>query len=382
MPRPIRLEIHVDAMRHNLAVVRSRLQGGARVWAVAKAHAYGHGIAQAVAGFANADGLAVLDLHEAVVARDLGWSKPILLIEGAFHEGDLSEMARLDLSTVVSTPEQARMALESARVPSQVWVKLNTGMNRLGLRPDRDAPTFIRLLQGIESRMDQPLNWMMHFANADASLRAEAPEPRVSWTSQKTLFDQCLAQWGRSLRSGGFRSLANSAATLALPETHADWVRPGTALYGGTPFSHDEPNRSSAALGLRPVQHFLSEVIAIQELDTGDAVGYGSRFQAQRPTRIAVVACGYADGYPRSAPDGTPVWIEGRALPMAGRVSMDMLTVDVTDHPLVHVGSAVELWGDHLPIDQVANLSGTIGYELMTRITPRVPRRVIDLSTN
>jgi alanine racemase len=270
------------------------------------------------------------------------------------------------------------MFLDSPAVPKEVWIKLNTGMNRLGLRADQEFDRMLEQLKSIEARINRPLNWMMHFANADASSLPDAPTPAVSWASQQNVFENWLARLFNTLRSGGARSLANSAASMTLPQTHADWVRPGTALYGGTPFSHAEPNRSSEALGLMPVQRFLSEVIAIQELKVGEAVGYGSRFRAERPTRIAVVACGYADGYPRSAPDGTPVWIAGRAVPMAGRVSMDMLTVDVTDHPAVAVGSKVELWGTHLPIDQVANISGTIGYELMTRITPRVPRVVMN----
>jgi len=359
-------------MRHNLAVVRQRV-GRARVWAVAKANAYGQGIDQAVEGFRQADGLAVLDLHEAQMARDRGWAKPILLIEGAFCAADLAEISRLDAQTVISTPEQAAVFLKADQVPTQVWIKLNTGMNRLGFNPYSDQAAMVEQLKAVEARINHPLHWMTHFANADdVSLTTELP-----WQAQQQRFTHWTKTLLSHLRSGGCYSLANSAATLLHPESHADWVRPGIALYGATPLAHAKAPHTATGLGLQAVQSLLAEVIALQSVRRGEAVGYGSRFVASRDMRIAVLACGYADGYPRSAADGTPVWIEGKPAALVGRVSMDMVTIDVTDHPEVRVGSEAQLWGSHVAIDDVANRAGTIGYELMSKITNRVPR-VID----
>lgn len=367
MPRPIVLHIHVSALRHNLAVLRSRV-GASKIWAVAKANAYGQGIEQAVQGFAQADGLAVLDLEEAVCARRAGWGKPILMIEGSFGPGDLSVMAEHHLSTVISHEAQAHEWLTARAVAGQVWIKLNTGMNRLGFGEEVPVEKLAEIINRISQKMNAPCGVMTHFANADTN---------DGWQTQHTTFMRKV-QALRSLcgRSIGPVSLANSAASLTVPHSHADWVRPGIALYGATPFAHDQAGRSAQAFGLKPVQTLRARVIAIQQVRAGGAVGYGARFVAQRDSRIAVIACGYADGYPRSAPDGAPVWLEGKMLPLAGRVSMDMITVDVTDHDRVLVGSEAELWGEHVAIDDLANRSGTIGYELMTKVTARVQRIV------
>jgi alanine racemase len=373
MPRPIRLLIHIDAMRHNLATIRQRV-GRSRIWAVAKANAYGQGIDQAVAGFEQADGLAVLDLHEARLARDRGWSKPILLIEGAFGAQDLAEIRRLDAQTVIATPEQAAVFLKADQVPTQVWIKLNTGMNRLGFNPATDQNAMLDQLKAIEARIDQPLHWMTHFANAD-NLSSTVG---VSWQEQGQRFTHWTKTLLSHLRSGGCYSLANSAASLLHPDSHADWVRPGIALYGATPLSDAMASHTARGLGLRPVQSLHAEVIALQDVKRGEAVGYGSRFVAADDMRIAVLACGYADGYPRSATDGTPVWVEGELATLVGRVSMDMVTIDVTNQPTVRVGSEAQLWGSHVAIDEVANRAGTIGYELMSKITNRVPRVIND----
>lgn len=379
MTRPITLTIHIDAMRHNLATLRSRV-GASRIWAVAKADAYGHGIAHAVEGFSQADGLAVLDLHEAQRARDAGWTRPILMIEGAFSIQDLEAMAELDLATVIHTEEQARMFVQARRVPTHVWIKLNTGMNRLGIGREVSDDALLTLANLISSKTAKPIGWMTHFANADGV--ADGP---YGWREQAERFheryDKLLsasrgfsAQMDLSLMRGPL-SLANSAASLVAPDTHADWVRPGVALYGATPFDGGGPGRSAAAFGLKPAQSLTSEIISVQHLLAGDAVGYGSRFVAPQPMRIGVVAAGYADGYPRSAPDGTPVGVQGRRVSLIGRVSMDMITVDLTEHPEARVGSAVELWGQQVAIDEVAQAAGTIGYELMTKVTERVARR-------
>ncbi|WVN40880.1 alanine racemase [beta proteobacterium MWH-UniP1] len=369
MPRPIRLTVHIDAMRHNLSCIRQRV-GQSRIWAVAKANAYGQGIAQAVRAFASADGLAVLDLSEAQAARESGWAKPILMIEGAFSAEDLSVMAQLDLTTVISTPEQAQCFIQASQTPSSAWVKLNTGMNRLGLNPQLSDTEIADLLLPIQQKLRQPLGWMTHFANADTD---------DGWQAQLSCFQGWQPRLARAIGGAvGPVSLANSAASLSIPQAYADWVRPGIALYGATPWADGVAAHTAAGLGLRPVQQLTSEIIAIQQVKRGEAVGYGARFVADRDRRIGVVAVGYADGYPRLAPDGTPVWVAGRIVPLAGRVSMDMITVDLTDHPGAVVGSPCELWGEHVAIDDVANRSGTIGYELMTKITARVPRMVVE----
>jgi alanine racemase len=368
MPRPIRLHIRTQAMAHNLHIVRTRV-GASQIWAVAKANAYGQGIEQAVVGFAQADGLAVLDLEEAVRARQSGWAKPILMIEGAFDSSDLNTMAARELSTVITNDTQAQQFLNASDVPQHVWIKLNTGMNRLGFGGDYSNEVIADIARKISAKTGLPCGFMTHFANADRE---------DGWQAQQEAFLQRLAALKALCGNAvGAVSLANSAASLVVPQSHKDWVRPGIALYGATPFMHDAPGRSAQALGLRPVQSLRAQVIALQHVRSGEEVGYGSRFVASRDSVIAVIACGYADGYPRNAPDGTPVWLEGRIVPIAGRVSMDMITVDVTDHPAVRLGSEAELWGDHVAIDDLANRCGTIGYELMSKVTARV-KRVIE----
>jgi alanine racemase len=369
MPRPILLTIRIDAMRHNVSVARKAL-GQSRIWAVAKANGYGQGIARAVEGFADADGLAVLDLAEAQQARALGWAKPILMLEGAFAAEDLAEMKHLNASTAITTIEQASMFNNAPTVPDGVWIKLNTGMNRLGIPSRENHDQLARLTQDLGYRTQSPIHFMMHFACADMA---------TGWESQFDEFQAVFAALkSRLAKQVGQASLANSAAVFGHPQTHADWVRPGIALYGATPFEDAAPARSASGLGLKPVQSLTTQIIGVQTLKAGDTVGYGGRFRATRPSRIGVIAAGYADGYPRCAPDGTPVWIAGRRVPIAGRVSMDLITVDLTDHPEAVVGSGVELWGEHLPIDDVARHCGTVGYELMTAVMPRVPRKIMD----
>ncbi|MBU3725723.1 MAG: alanine racemase [Burkholderiaceae bacterium] len=369
MPRPIALTIQIDAMRHNLSTVRRRV-GEARIWAVAKADGYGHGIANVVQGFDQADGLAVLDLAEAQIARQHGWSKPILMIEGAFSADDLAQMLRLNATATITTMEQAEMFLAADFVPQAVWIKLNTGMNRLGFSASAGIEPLAAMIARINARLAKPAGLMMHFACADTE---------AGWRDQFQEFHRLLPILQQRLGLQSIPvSLSNSAAVFALPQAHGDWVRPGIALYGGTPFQDADAGHAAQGLGLVPAQQLTSRVIAIQHIKAGDTVGYGARFRAARASRIGVIAAGYADGYPRAAPDGTPVWVAGRQVPIAGRVSMDLITVDLTDHPQADVGAPVELWGDAVPIDVVANACGTIGYELMTRVTPRVPRKIVD----
>jgi alanine racemase len=344
-------------MRHNLAAARVRA-AGRKVWAVVKANAYGHGIERAVQGFAEADGLALIDLDEARRAREAGWTRPVLLLEGLFEAPDIAAARTLGLTVVVHQEEQVRL-LETAPtdIPIGVHIKLNTGMNRLGFAPGEFAAVRARLARLASVRID---GLSMHFANSD---RLDAQAGPVSMTEQLDRFEAAC----RGLPEP--RCVSNSAALFLHPPLAETWVRPGIALYGATPTAE----RTAAELGLRPVMTLTSRVLAIRTVQAGDAVGYGARFVARRPTRIGVVACGYADGYPRHAPDGTPVSVAGRRVPMAGRVSMDMITVDLGDAPEAQVGSPVELWGDGIPIDEVATRAGTVGYELMCALAPRVP---------
>jgi alanine racemase len=344
-------------MQHNLARARA-CAPGARVWAVVKANAYGHGLERGMRGFAQADGLALIETEYALKLRELGWVKPILLLEGIFDAADIPLLAEHNINSTVHCIEQIKMLeYTSLYRPIDVQLKMNTGMNRLGFRPEefRAAYARLRAIPGIRN-----ITLMTHFANAD-----ELEHPRLSIGEQVRRFR--LGADGLE----GERSLSNSGGVLhqaeLVKELQNDWVRPGIMLYGGTP-----GGRSAAAYGLLPTMTLKSEVIAIQQIEAGDTVGYGSRFQAEGPMTIGVVACGYADGYPRHAEHGTPVIVDGVRTSLIGRVSMDMMTVDLTPIANARVGSRVTLWGDGLPIDEVAQAAGTIGYELMCALAPRV----------
>ncbi|MFN7085788.1 MAG: alanine racemase [Burkholderiales bacterium] len=351
MPRPLSATIHLDALRHNLAVVR-RHAPRSRVLAVVKANAYGHGVERAARALSGAEGFALLELDAAVRLREAGYRQRIVLLEGLFDARDLPLLAQYRLDTVVHSDEQLRW-LEGlpAGAGLGVLLKINTGMNRLGFARDG----FAAALAALQSNPAiGEITLMTHFASADDARG-------VAW--QMAGLEQLAA--GSALP----RSYANSAAILRYPETHCDWVRPGIMLYGSSPFA----DRPAAALGLRSVMTLASEIIAIQHLRHGDTVGYGGVFSAERDMRIGIVACGYADGYPRHAPSGTPVAVEGRLTGTVGRVSMDMLCVDLTEVPQARVGSRVVLWGEGNPVEDVARAADTIGYELLCALAPRVP---------
>jgi alanine racemase len=357
MPRPILATIDLDAMRHNLALARRRA-GARRLWAVVKANAYGHGLQRALRAFAEADGLALLDLDEAAQARDGGWRKPILLLEGFFSAADLPLVDALRLTPVVHDAAQIGMlAGFRPAAPIEVYVKVNSGMNRLGFAPAQVAAALARLgeLPGVRVAA-----LMTHFANAD---RDDPEQPPGALAQQLRAFDEAASGWR------GPRCLANSAALFLHPQVGGDAVRPGIALYGGTPMT----GRPAASFGLRPAMSLTARVLTVQQVGAGETLGYGSHWRASRASRIGVLACGYADGYPRVAPNGTPVWVGGQRVPLVGRVSMDMITVDLTDAPRVGVGAEAELWGEHVPIDEVAERAGTVGYELMCALARRVP---------
>jgi alanine racemase len=380
MPRPILATVHSDALQHNLHRMR-QAAGDARVWAVVKANAYGHGIERVFEALRAADGFALLDLMEAQRLRQLDWRGPILLLEGAFEPRDLELCSRLNLWHVVHCEEQIDwLSRHKTHIPHRVFLKMNSGMNRLGFRPDAFRAAWSRL--NALPQVDE-IALMTHFSDADTPLPGDTGIARQLQAFVAATHDLPCE-----------RSLCNSAATLrhalsvplegATPQTlSADWVRPGIALYGGAP---DHPTHRAEDWDLQPTMTLSSRLIGIQQLAAGDTVGYGSTYVAERPMRIGIVACGYADGYPRHAPGdqatGAPVLVAGVRSRLVGRVSMDMLAVDLT--PVESAGRSclpgdeVVLWGRSqqgtvLPIDEVARAAGTIGYELMCAVAPRVP---------
>jgi alanine racemase len=365
MPRPIQALIHTDALAHNLARARAAAPD-ARVWAVVKANAYGHGIERAFEGLRSADGFALLDLAEAERVRALGWRGPVLLLEGCFEPRDLELCSRLELWHVVHHEAQIDwLAAHKTHTAHRVFLKMNSGMNRLGFTPAAYRSAWARL--NALPQVDE-ISLMTHFSDADGA-RGVAHQ---------------MAVWEQTTRDlPGERSLSNSAATLR-HALHSDWVRAGIMSYGSAP---DFPEHTIAHWNLRPAMTLRSQLIATQSLAAGDSVGYGSSFVAAQPMRIGIVACGYADGYPRVCPSGTPVLVEGQRCGTVGRVSMDMLAVDLTAAPQSGVGSEVTLWGHGpgnaaapsvLSIDEVAQAAGTIGYELMCALAQRVPVSVSD----
>jgi alanine racemase len=351
MSRPIRADISLATLGRNYEVAR-RHAPGSRVLAVVKANAYGHGLARVAKALPQADGFATLELDGAVRLRESGFAREIVLLEGVFEPAELVDVVARRIATVVHCEEQLRM-LEHARLqaPLDAYLKINTGMNRLGFSPGDAKAALDRLRR---SGAVGSITLMTHFATADGPEGVHEAMNRFE-----------TATHGIDLP----RSLANSAAILAHPRTHADTVRLGIALYGATPFA----DRSAQSLGLAPAMTLRSKLIAVQETGPGEHVGYGATFHAPHAMRIGVVACGYADGYPRHAPNGTPVLVDGVRVRTAGRVSMDMITVDLTPVPDARIGSDVVLWGEGLPIDEVAQSAGTVGYELMCALAPRVP---------
>ena len=357
--RPISATISRQALRHNLEVAK-RHADGACIWAVVKANAYGHGLRRVVAALEGADGYALLELDTAVQLRGSGVSRPLLLIEGFFGVDELEVCSEQGITTVVHDTAQVRM-FETSRLTKavDVYLKINTGMNRLGFAPGQAAQVLERLRScaGVGA-----ITLMTHFADADGTGGVAGQMQRLAATGIEGLP----------------RSLANSAAMLRYPETCGDWVRPGIMLYGCSPF----PDETAEAIGLRPAMTLRSRLIAVQALKDGDTVGYGGTFTARAPMRIGIVACGYADGYPRHAPGfddrKTPILIACRRTRTLGRVSMDTLFADLSSIPEASVGTEVTLWGEGLSADEVAAASGTVSYELLCALADRVPVIEVD----
>lgn len=350
MSRPITASIDLSALHHNLQVARRAAP--ARIMAVIKADAYGHGLIRCAEALKSADGFALLDLRDAIKLREAGYRQPILLLEGAFSSDELPRIAGHGVACVIHSAQQLHMLDAAARLGNKVsvWVKVNTGMNRLGFAP-QDVPAVMEKLRSHPAVREVTL--MTHFSHADETAGVDA---------QLQVFNELAAPHRVA------RSLANSAALLRYPQAHGDWVRPGIMLYGASPFEET----SAAELGLKPVMTLHTQLISVRELRAGECIGYGGTFCADRAMRMGVAACGYADGYPRHAATGTPVLVDGRRTRTLGRVSMDMLCVDLSALPDARVGSRVTLWGEGLPVEEVARTAGTISYELMCAVTARV----------
>jgi alanine racemase len=350
---PIRAIVDTAALRHNLARARA-LAPHSRIMAVVKANGYGHGLVPVARALAPADGFAVARLDEGLALRRAGLVNPILLLEGVFNPEQLESAAQQHFDLMVHSVEQLEML--EGRAGTEViraWIKLDTGMNRLGFRLEQFEGAYARLRRVANVAADPTL--VTHLANADDLGDGKTGE-------QMRAFGTATAGLA------GARSIANSAALIAWPETRSEWVRPGLALYGVSPF----PDGTGVGLGLRPAMTLRSEVIAVKDVAQGETVGYGGAWRAARETRMAVVAAGYGDGYPRSVPTGTPVIVGNHRAPLIGRVSMDMITADVTDLPGVATGDPVVLWGDGVPVEEIARLAGTIPYELICGVSQRV----------
>lgn len=357
MSRGTKALVSKSALLHNFQRVRE-LAPNSSIWAVVKADAYGHGSVEVANVLSEADGYAVATLAEAITLRESGINARILLLEGFTKEFHIQQVEGYSFDCVIHSFEHLdQMQRYSFTKPVNVWLKVDTGMHRLGFFPEELDDARARVASNSSLNL---CGVMTHMCSAD-DLSDNAT------SEQLCLLNECA-------KTGENRSAANSAAILCWPETHMDWVRPGIMLYGASPFA----DKSVKELGLAPVMTLLSPIIAIRIVKKGESTGYGKRWVAQRDSKIATLAIGYADGYPRHAPDGTPIWINGKVAPLAGRVSMDMIMVDVTDLPEVKIGDLAELWGNNIPVDEIANYVGTIGYELVTRLSPRVDREMIE----
>lgn len=366
--------IDLEALRHNLAVCQAAAPRS-KIWAVIKADAYGHGMGHCAAALDSADGFAVARVQEALGLRAIGISKPLLVMEGAASEAELSAALSMQVELTIHSSWQLEMVLSQLQAnpqprPQRLWLKLDTGMGRLGLQQEEAVALIKRLrspasasgatqhTSALGSTQTSPLELagiMTHLANAD--------DPSHPMTAAQCEQARALAE-----RFGLPLSIGNSAGILAHPAARSDWVRPGIMLYGGSPLL----NYSAAALDLRPVMTLSSQLIAVREFEAGAPIGYGSTFRCPESMRVGVVAIGYGDGYPRHAPTGTPVLVGGQRAALLGRVSMDMISVDLRPIPEAEVGDRVILWGQGLPVEEVAEQVGTINYELLCRLSPRV----------
>jgi alanine racemase len=352
--RLIRAVIDTHALRHNLRTIRERARG-ARVMAVVKANAYGHGLIPTALALAEADAFAVARLEEGLALRAAGITQPIVLLEGVFAPEHLLEAARHGFDLVVHDPLQIELLEEFTGASRfMLWIKIDTGMNRLGFRPE-DFPAALERVQRLQPAPLE-IRLLTHLARADERDDAMTREQLARFKKATGALDYAI-------------SIANSAGLFGNVQLGCDWVRPGLALYGGSPFEE----RSAAELGLHPVMSLETSVIATRKVLMGETVGYGGTWRAPRDSLIAIVAAGYGDGIARNLPGGTPVLIDGQRAPLVGRVSMDMIAVDVSKLNGVHVGTPAVLWGIGLPVEEIARYAATIPYELLCAVSQRVP---------
>ncbi|TMP40079.1 alanine racemase [Pseudoalteromonas rubra] len=347
-------EINLAALSYNLKRIKA-LAPGARVMAVLKANAYGHGLVKIAQQLNGADAFAVARIDEALALRAGGLTKPIVLLEGFFHCADLPILIANNFETIIHDENQLR-AIETSQLDARlsVWLKVDTGMHRLGIEPEQ-FETFYQRLKAC-GNVDPNIKLMTHFSCADDVNSTQTQR-------QIKAFEHLIEGKPEA------KCLANSAGVLGWPQSHGDWVRPGLMMYGVSPML----DQVGTEHGLKPVMRLTTRVIAIKTIAAGEKVGYGGRWQSNRQTQLAVVAMGYGDGYPRNARNGTPVVIRGKRYGIVGAVSMDMITVDIGTNPGgVAVGDLVEMWGPDLPVEEVAACAGTIPYELLCNVTPRV----------
>ena len=360
MIRLLRALIDTAALRHNLGTIRAYAPGS-KVMAVVKANAYGHGLVTTALALADADSFAVARLEEGIALRAAGVRTPIVLLEGIFSAEQLAEAAHHRFELVVHDPLQIKL-LEAHRDARRfiIWIKMDTGMNRLGFRPEAFAPAMARLRALTVPALE--LRAMTHLARAD-----ERDEPMTR--EQIARFETTLAESGLTGPQRLATSIGNSAGTLGWPAAHGDWVRPGLALYGVSPFSSETAEKH----GLKPVMTLETTVLTVREVKQGETVGYAGAWRAERDSSIAILAAGYGDGLPRHLDNGTPVMIGGARYPLVGRVSMDMIAVDVTGASKVVTGNKAVIWGAGLPVEEVARHADTIPYELLCGVSQRVP---------
>lgn len=355
MSRPTRAVIDLQALRHNYQLAQS-LAPDSKTMPMVKANAYGHGavkVSQALSDIAPAFGVACIE--EALELRSAGIKQPILLLEGAFDAAELKVAATKGFWVMVENHQQKQAIIDAdLALPLTVWLGVDTGMHRLGFHPDEINEVYKTL--NSSRNVSQPIVVTSHFACAD-DLHSDATAKQIA------TFKVCAPV-------AAMQSLANSAAILAWPKAQREWQRPGYMLYGNSPFAGPQENADK----LKPVMSFESAVISLRTIAAGESVGYTANWTAQRDSTIATITVGYGDGYPRNASNGTPVLINGVRYPLVGRVSMDMITVDVTELSDVAIGDKAVLWGPELPVNEVASYCGTIGYELLTRMPGRVPR--------
>lgn len=353
MTRPAQVVVDLAALRHNLSQVRKHAPGR-RIIAIVKADAYGHGIVRVANTLRDADAFGVACIEEAVELREAGVTAPVVLLEGPYSESELPDISGLGLDIVIHNDEQLRMVEQDpAAAPAGVWIKLDSGMHRLGFDPDRAADVHARLVSRLAGAA--PVRLMTHLAAAN--------EPGNEMTNrQLAVFERACAGLEAE------RSIANSAAILCWPQSHADWIRPGLMLYGVSPVE----GRDAAALGLRPVMTLRSRLISIRNVRAGESIGYGASWRCPGDMSVGVVAAGYADGFPRHARTDTPVVVNGRRTRTLGNASMDMITVDLSSQPQARVGDPVEIWGPNIPIEEVAAHAGTVPYELLCGVHKRL----------